>query len=354
MFFSCIDGQQIPKLKEDTDFSVRTEDIVVKRGEVFGKLVEGLDFVPDKASLVSWFSDSVRILNEGDTLRFIFINDTLRRLEIRKARGIYEYDFITRSSKFSQRFKEYVMKSATLVIESTLWDAFVKESLPLDVFVQVTDVFAWDIDFSSETQKGDTLRIIYSPAGTVYYAEYIGKVVGRKTAVRFMGEYYDEDGRNIKRDFLKSPLKVYTISSRFGIRFHPILKIYRPHHGVDYSAPYGSPVHAVASGVVKVAGWMGGYGKTVIIKHSNGFETLYGHLSSIAVKAGQKVEQGQIIGKVGSTGLSTGPHLHFEVRKDGKLINPLKLKFDPPKPLPEDLRENFAAIVEAYRNRVSR
>jgi murein DD-endopeptidase MepM/ murein hydrolase activator NlpD len=350
---SCANRQEVLEF-DDHEPKIRTEEIVVKRGEVFGKLVENLNFIPDKASLISWFSDSVKILNEGDTLRFVFINDTLRRLEIRKIKGIYEYDFISGNSKFSPRFREYITKSATLVIEKTLWDAFIKENLPLEVFVQVVDIFAWDIDFSSETQNGDTLKILYSPSGIVYYAEYVGKAVGRKTAVRFMGEYYDENGKNLRKEFLISPLKIYTITSGFGVRFHPILKVYRPHHGVDYGAPYGSPVYAVAEGVVKKAGWMGGYGKVVIIKHSNGFETLYGHLSSILVKVGERVEQGRMIGRVGSTGLSTGPHLHFEVRKNGKLVNPLKLKFEPSKPLPEDLKEEFAYILETYKNYVSR
>jgi murein DD-endopeptidase MepM/ murein hydrolase activator NlpD len=353
IFLSCANKREVVEFK-DHEPKISTEEIVVKRGEVFGKLVENLNFISDKASLISWFSDSVKILNEGDTLRFIFINDTLRRLEIRKIKGIYEYDFISGNSKFSPRFREYITKSATLVIENTLWDAFIKENLPLDVFVRVVDIFAWDIDFSSETQKGDTLKILYSPSGIVYYAEYVGKVVGRKTAVRFMGEYYDENGKNLRKEFLRSPLKIYTITSGFGVRFHPILKVYRPHHGVDYGAPYGSPVYAVAEGVVKRAGWMGGYGKAVIIRHSNGFETLYGHLSSILVKVGDRVEQGRMIGRVGSTGLSTGPHLHFEVRKDGKLVNPLKLKFEPSKPLPEDLKEEFAYILETYKNYVSR
>jgi len=353
IFLSCANRQEILEFN-DYEPKISTEEIVVKRGEVFGKLVENLNFIPDKASLISWFSDSVKILHEGDTLRFVFINDTLRRLEIRKIKGIYEYDFISGNSKFSPRFREYITKSATLVIENTLWDAFIKENLPLEVFVQVVDIFAWDIDFSSETQKGDTLKILYSPSGIVYYAEYIGKVVGRKTAVRFMGEYYDENGKNLRKEFLRSPLKIYTITSGFGVRFHPILKVYRPHHGVDYGAPYGSPVYAVAEGVVKKAGWMGGYGKTVMIRHPNGFETLYGHLSSILVKVGERVEQGRMIGRVGSTGLSTGPHLHFEVRKNGKLVNPLKLKFEPSKPLPEDLKEEFAYILETYKNYVSR
>jgi len=350
---SCTDRKEVTSFNGE-EIRVETEEIIVKKGETFGRLVEGLNFVPDKGSLISWFSDSVRVLNEGDTLKFVFINDTLRRLEIRKTKGIYEYDFASGNSRFIRRFREYIPKSATLVIRSTLWDAFVRENLPLEVFVQIADIFAWDIDFSSETREGDTLKILYTTSGIVYYAEYVGKVAGRKTAIRFMGEYYDENGRNLRKDFLKSPLKVYTITSRFGIRFHPILKVYRPHHGVDYAAPYGSPVYAVAEGVVKYAGWLGGYGKTVIIKHSNGFETLYGHLSSILVKAGDRVGQGHMIGRVGSTGLSTGPHLHFEVRKDGRLLNPLKLKFEPSKPLPEDLKEDFATIVEVFKNDVSR
>jgi len=140
--------------------------------------------------------------------------------------------------------------------------------------------------------------------------------------------------------FLKSPLKIYRITSYIGYRFHPILREYRLHHGVDYAAPYGTPVFSLGDGVVIYAGWKGGYGNTIIIKHPKGYETRYAHLSKISVFIGQRVSAGQYIGNVGATGLSTGPHLHFEMRKDGKLINPLKLKIQSDKPIdPENLNE---------------
>ncbi|MEO0170588.1 MAG: M23 family metallopeptidase [candidate division WOR-3 bacterium] len=346
--FNTLEGPE-----NQRDIRVEFKDIVVKKGDVFGEIVNNLDFLPQKGEIVKWFSDSVRILNIYDTIRFVFINDTLSRLEIRKLKGIYEYDFSTGSGRFIKRFKEYIPKTVQLVINTSLWDAFLNENLPLELFVEITDIFAWDIDFSCETQSGDTLRMVYSDAGIVYYAEYIGKTTGRRVAVRFRGEYYDDKGNNIRRMFLKSPLKSYVITSGFGIRFHPILREYRPHHGVDYAAPYGSPVHTVASGRVVFAGWKGGYGKTVIIKHTNGYQTLYGHLSRIYVKTGQVVEQGDVIGAVGSTGLSTGPHLHFEIRQHGKLMNPLRIKSEPLKPLPEELKPEFFALLREYQDMIN-
>jgi len=331
--------------------SVHVEDYVVQRGDVFATAVENLSGVPDeiRGKFVQLLSDSVRILKVGDTLRAITIDGKLVRLELRRRSTVYEYDL--RDERFVERkkFRTLTPRYAEVEVKSTLWDAFMEKGLPPILLVNLVNVFSWEVDFATETQKGDSLRVLYAPDGTVYYAEYVGKSVGRHVVARFMGSYYDEKGNSVRRTFLKSPLRSYRITSGFGVRFHPILKKWRPHHGIDYAAPYGTPVHAVAGGKVIFAGWRGGYGKAVVIKHKNGYQTLYGHLGKILVRVGQHVDQGQTIGLVGSTGLSTGPHLHFEVRHYGRRINPALIKSEPEKPLPEDLKDDFYRMLDEYR-----
>ncbi len=338
----------IKPLEDEPDIFV--EETVAKKGDNFAVVFrcKGLD-ENTKANIIRKLDDTAKVLNIGDTLRCVYINDTLSRVELRKRSGVFYYDISSDGITFVERFKHYYPKAEVIEIEDNLWSTFLERKIPLSVFVEVANIFAWDIDFSTETHRGDTLKILYTDAGNVYYAEYVGRAVGKKVAVRFRGEYYDDKGNTLRRMFLRSPLKSYFITSGFGIRFHPILKKYRAHHGVDYAAPYGFPVYSVADGRVVYAGWMGGYGKVVIVKHGNGFETRYAHLSKILVGRGYHVMQGQTVGLVGSTGLSTGPHLHFEVRKNGEIINPLTIKSKPQKPLPEDMKPEFFTLLNEYR-----
>ena len=167
-------------------------------------------------------------------------------------------------------------------------------------------------------------------------------------AVRFDGErsagYYAPDGTPLRKAFLRSPLKFSRISSRFSrARFHPILNITRPHYGVDYAAPVGTPVLAAGNGVVVSAGWLGGYGKAVRLRHANGFESLYGHLSRIDVRLGQRVEQGTRIGAVGMTGLATGPHLDYRMTRNGAFVDPLRIQSPPAEPVAAEDRPAFDA-----------
>lgn len=204
--------------------------------------------------------------------------------------------------------------------------------------LNISDIFAWDIDFSSDLRNGDTFKVIVE--GLYLDGEF--KKYGDLLCVEFMNngnsyqayrfeqegkaDYYDGEGRSLKRAFLKAPLSFRRISSTFSNgRFHPILKKYRPHHGLDYAAPTGTPVSAIGSGTVTFSGIKGQYGNLVILRHPNGYKTYYGHLSKIEknIKRGAKVEQGQIIGFVGATGLATGPHLHYELRIKDRAVNPL-------------------------------
>lgn len=222
--------------------------------------------------------------------------------------------------------------------------------------LQLSDIFAWDIDFTTDLRNGDTFKIVaedfyldgeFKKYGEILSAEFFNN--GETFyAYRFECEgrtdYYDTEGRSLRMPFLKAPLSFRRISSGFtGKRFHPILKIYRPHHGLDYAAPAGTPVSTVGDGTVTFAGYKGQYGKLVIITHPNHYKTFYGHLSRIGkgIKNGMKVTQGQIIGYVGSTGLATGPHLHYEMRINKKPVNPLAVKMTRGTSIPKLLVDRF-------------
>ncbi len=230
----------------------------------------------------------------------------------------------------------------------------------VDLSIELAAVFSGEIDFNSELQPGDSFRVAYQKItrenGTVAYgairaAEFDND--GRRLqAFRFVlpdGKpgYFDASGRSLKRFFLKSPLKFEPrITSRFSYsRRHPVLNVRRAHLGVDYAALVGSSVVAVSNGTVTRAGWSGDAGRMVAIRHSSGYESMYLHLSVVAVGVGQRVSQGELIGRVGSSGLSTGPHLDYRLRKDGKYVDPLKehRRMPPGDPIPATLMEAFAA-----------
>lgn len=262
--------------------------------------------------------------------------------------------------------KERVIATTSGVIDrsaSSLFAAMEVAGEGPGLSIELADVFGGEIDFNSELQPGDTFRLTYekvfregqfSGYGGVLAAEFVNEGRAFK-ALRYTvpggkPAYYDEQGRSLKRFFLKSPLKFEaSVSSRFThARRHPILRIVRPHLGVDYRAPIGSSVVAVANGTVTSAGWSGGAGRLVRLRHAGGWETLYMHLSSVAVRQGQHVSQGQLIGRVGSSGLSTGPHLDYRVRQNGRYLNPLSVhrSLPPGEPIPgmhlAAFREEFA------------
>lgn len=247
-------------------------------------------------------------------------------------------------------------------IESSLFEAGVKSGADPHAIMTLSDIFAWDVDFASDIRKGDTFAMLYE----VLYVEgkpiRAGRIIGaemvndgqRHVAVYFednagKGGYYDDTGKGLARSLLKSPLRYRRISSHFtNKRFHPILKKFRPHHGIDYSAPTGTPVEAAGGGRVVYSGWKSGYGNYVEIKHNNGYVTVYGHFSRIkpGLRNGAKVDQGEIIGYVGSTGISTGPHLHYEIRVNGRLVNPLGVKSLPDKSVAKAEMQRFASVKE--------
>ena len=234
------------------------------------------------------------------------------------------------------------------------------------LIASAADVLAWDVDFYQDVRGGDSLKLVverfeadgrFWKHGEVLAAEYEGKVAGRKRLFRYTDPggdtgYYDDAGTSARRGFLKAPVPYVNLTSRFGSRRHPLLGYVRAHQGVDYGAPEGTPVWAVGDGVVTLAGWSGGCGLTVQVRHRNGFESVYCHLSRVNVASGARVGQRQVVGRVGSTGLSTGPHLHYAIRQGGAYVNPLHLQLPRGEPVKAEWREDFLARIDAARRQL--
>jgi murein DD-endopeptidase MepM/ murein hydrolase activator NlpD len=234
--------------------------------------------------------------------------------------------------------------------------------------LQLSDIFSWDIDFTTDIREGDAYRIVaeglylngeFRKYGNILSAEFVNNGTVYH-AYRFerddKPDYYSSEGESLRKAFLKAPLSFRRISSRFSSgRFHPILKLYRPHHGLDYAAPAGTPVSAAGDGTVAFAGRRGQYGKLIIMRHRNGYETYYGHLSRIAkgLHRGEKVSQGQLIGYVGSTGMATGPHLHYEMRINHRPVNPLSIKIPHGTPVPRNSLAEFRKLRDRMENRLT-
>ena len=255
-------------------------------------------------------------------------------------------------------------------IRNTLFGATDESGIPDAVASQLAEIFSTDIDFHRELRKGDTFSVVYETlmadeqpvpwnegAGRVLAAEFVNG--GRAHhAVWFKGaegrgSYYDTDGRTKRRAFLASPMEFSRITSGFAMRFHPLLQHWRAHLGVDYGAPAGTPVRSVGDGFVTFAGRQNGYGNVVQVEHGGDRSTLYAHLSRIDVKQGQRIEQGQRLGAVGSTGWATGPHLHFEFRVAGQHQDPLRIAKSPEtRPLDPASRPRFAETVRLVQARL--
>lgn len=249
-------------------------------------------------------------------------------------------------------------------VQGSLFDGIMAAGETPELAVRLADIFAWDIDFNTDTQPGDTFRLVVekkefadgsSPSyGRIFAAEYTnsGHVY---RAVLFHdasgnSAYYSATGQSLQKLFLRSPLPFAArISSHFSLhRFHPILKIYRPHLGTDYAAPVGTPVQSIADGHVVFAGRKGQDGNLVKIAHSRGYETYYMHLSRVLVHPGQHVRQGQHIGLVGQTGLATGPHLDFRLQQNGRFVDFEHLHLPPAQPVAKADREEFAQVRDHW------
>lgn len=261
------------------------------------------------------------------------------RLTLQRATGTGPGQFSARR-ELSRLETQVRLGSGT--VRNSLYAAADDANVPDTVASQIAEIFSADIDFHRELRRGDTFTVVYEAptadgepirwnqgAGRVLAAEFVNDgtvhtaVWFQDTAAGGKGAYFDMNGQNKRRSFLASPLEFSRVTSGFAMRLHPIMRTWRQHNGIDYGAPTGTPVRSVGDGVVEFAGRQGGYGNVVKVRHSNDRTTVYAHLSRIAVRQGARIEQGQTIGAVGSTGWATGPHLHFEFIVKGDHVNPM-------------------------------
>ena len=296
----------------------------------------------------------------GTWSSFEYDIDEIRILVVKNESGAYEASLRNRPVEIKTKFVQ-------AVIEDSVIGAVNKAGEKDKLAFLLEDIFGSDIDFNTDIQPGDTFRVVveqkyvdgnFSSYVNILSAEFVneGKIF---QAFRFTypdsgkSDYFDPAGNSLRKEFLKSPLKFgFRISSRFtSSRFHPILKIYRPHYGVDYATPMGSPVQATADGIVTEAGWNGGAGRMIKLRHKNGYETMYLHLSGFAqgIRIGASVSAKQVIGYVGSSGESTGPHLDYRILYHGSFVNPQGKKFQPAEPLRREFLVPYKAEVEEQK-----
>jgi len=257
------------------------------------------------------------------------------------------------------------IRTARGEIRNSLFNSMRSKGMEVPLIVAFTDVFSWNIDFNTETRNGDTYSVIWEEDYTaatnlvvdqrILAAKYEGVTAGKNYAFNFDDDFFDQDGKVSKRMFLKSPIsfKGVRITSRFSLsRMHPILRIRRPHLGIDYAAPMGTPVEAVADGVVKFVGKKGGFGNYIEIDNANNYTTCYGHLKGFNVTTGEKVRQGKVVGFVGMTGLATGPHLDFRIRQNGKYMDFLAMhnRNSSVGEIPADKMEEFKKTRDRFIN----
>lgn len=336
---------------------------IVKPGQNLGEILTGFGVPMSKVDQLSRNSEEifdVRKIRSGQKFFLFQSPDTVRKAcYLVYENNLVEYVIfglsnsmgISRGEKKVQRMQ----KSASGIIASNLWNTMTDNDLNPMLAIELSKIYAWTIDFFG-IQKGDKFRLLYEEQ----FVDTVSTGVGPVHAVEFehMGknyyafrfsqdegfDYFDDKGENLRKAFLKAPLEFSRISSRFsGSRLHPVLKIRRPHHGVDYAAPLGTPVVSIGDGTVIGKGYQGGSGNFVKIRHNAVYTTMYLHLSRFGkgVSTGSRVQQGEVIGYVGSTGLSTGPHLDFRVFMNGTPIDPLKIDAPPGDPVKTDYKQDF-------------
>ena len=326
------------------NFKVRTEDIknisIKLKKNKLANIYSGR-----KLSLI------IKKMDDGTNavVNFVYPVNNTTSVEIRRSQS----DFIVRENILQLNKKEVVIKN---IIKNNLYNSAISSGVEPNIIVEFARVFGFEVDFQRDIRKGDWFEIMYEKfeddnskvrdTGKIIYASmYVNGEEINLYNFKYnnVEEYYDIKGKSITKSLMKTPINGARLSSSFGMRKHPILGYNKMHKGTDFAAPSGTPIMASGSGTITRARWCGGGGNCVKIKHNSTYETIYAHMKAFAkgVKEGRKVKQGQIIGYVGSTGLSTGPHLHYEVLVRGKKVNSQKLKLPSGKILKGEERKQF-------------
>ncbi|MCX6842571.1 MAG: heavy metal translocating P-type ATPase [candidate division WOR-3 bacterium] len=341
----------------------------VREGEVMPALLARAGLRPEQiGTIVPALQDAqfnVGTMQPDDSL-FVLTRDAIpvRLLYRRTFEAVWRVDLDSGNCRVSMVYRNITNESGVIrgVIKASLHEAIIEQGGRPELVAGYTDIFGWEIDFFVDVQPNDSFAImverrycgsVFIGYGRILAAAYYGQI-GNVSGFRFTDsdgntDYYDYEGHSLRKTFQESPLRYSRVSSFFGRRPHPIRRVIRQHSGLDYVAPSGTPVEAVADGRVTSAGRSGGYGKLVEVGHAGGYSTRYGHLSGFGdgIKRGAAVVQGQVIGYVGSTGLSTGPHLHYEVRKSGSAVDPFKLN------TPQGLPVKMSDMAEFLQTRDS-
>lgn len=346
----------------------------IKPRETLAEVLFGFGFSAQQIHDLTQCPDSIfdeRKIRPGEACALFCDKDSVARYFVYETSPKSYVTFDIADGFSAARFEKPTEWKTTEVagrVNSSLWVAMQESNTSPQLAVLMSHIFGWSIDFFG-IQKGDEFRLIYSQEHVEetplnnYRIEAASFCASGNTvyAIPFVQEneelFYNIDGNSLEGAFLKAPLDFYRISSKFSnSRYHPVLKRYRAHHGVDYAAPKGTPVYAIGSGkVIKKAYQANGAGYYIKIRHNSTYTTSYMHLSGFAkgLKEGDFVKQKQVIGYVGSTGLSTGPHLDFRVYENGKPINPLTIKSQPKKPISEANKAAFTVIKDSLVNRLT-
>lgn len=334
---------QVDQVRRDDTLSTLLDRINISSPDAIAFLRQA----PEARALATQLRPGRTILSKttptGELLELQFQIDINRALVVKQAvSGFVAYEIPLAA--------ENRVEVKTAVITSSLFSATDAANIPDQIAIQLANIFSSEIDFNQDLRKGDRFSVVYETSfsngeliktGRVLSTEFVNQGKTYRAVLYHTPDghdnYYTPDGKSLQKAFLRSPLEFSRISSGFSLaRFHPVLQAWRAHKGVDYAAPVGTRVKAVADASVAFVGGQGGYGNVVILQHAGGISTVYGHLSRFApgLRKGQKISQGEAIGFVGMTGLATGPHLHYEFRVHGAHRNPLTVALPNPVPLP--------------------
>ena len=366
--------KELPESSASVQDSIPWESIQIRSGDSLVRIFKRLDLDVAQAIEISKLSKAkplislrtgpyLEIQRDGRDLVALRYQPNIKTfLQVTAGNHTFVTEIIEREFELQER-------EVTVEVTDSLYQSALRAGLPESVIYRVAEIFQWELDFSRDVKRGDRLTVIYEERsldtkkvgnGPILAVRFENDGVLRE-AIRYVDSagtaaYYTPEGKSLQRAFLRTPVPGRHVTSGFSYnRLHPILKVRRPHLGVDYGAPRGTPIVATADGKVIRASRKGGYGKTIILRHGQNYRTLYAHLSRYAkgLRKGKWVKKGQVIGYVGSTGLSTGPHLHYEIHVDGKARNPQSLKLPRAAPIGKEDKANYLKHARLWSSRLN-
>ena len=368
-------SQNIPKDEISLSIEYVYEDLVViENGQTFGELIKSYD-IPDaeKYTISQLLNNKIDLtrLNIGTEIRITY----LRKADFVEIKKISILDKKNNQIQIIKNNGEYEIESASILtftknilkevtINESLYRSAINSDIPPNIIMQFVNLYGFDVDFQREIRNGNKIKIYYEvfldsklnirKAGNIKFASLslsknTYELYKYTTKDNNKFEFFNSTGKSAVKALMKTPINGASLSSGYGLRKHPILGYDRLHQGVDFAAPTGTPIMAAGTGFIEKIGMNGGAGNYIKIKHINGYKTAYGHMSKFAsgLKRGSKVTQGQTIGFVGSTGMSTGPHLHYEVIFNNKKINPMKMKLPSGRKLKGKILDDFISYTNS-------